>query len=297
MDDSLGWFLDRAGRTVLLSPSEEIHLGNAIQAWQELGDQPFASLTKEQKRVVRSGKRAQQRFVEGNIRLVINVAKRYSDRLNGQIEFQDLINEGVVGLTRAVEKFDPKRGYKFSTYAYWWIRQGITRALSHTASLIRLPMHGTSSIGKLKLWIPIFIEEHGRRPTTQEMADHCGVSKEILPYYLRHSQSVTSLDRTVTEGSYSERTLNIVDLVSDEEFDPYDEIEHDLSHERLDALLSELTLMERIIIDWRYGLTDEKPKTLKAIGEKLGVTKQDIEQIENRTKNKILLIMQREGLR
>ena len=164
MDDCLGWFLECAGRTVLLTADEEIFLGKRVQAWQPLKDRLRHELTKEEKKIVYHGRRAKKRFFEGNIRLVIKVAKKYVPRVR-TLDLSDLINEGSIGLNRAIEKFDPTRGYKFSTYAYWWIRQAVERAIAISERTIRLPMHGNVAILKLKMWFPVFIEPHQTHPT------------------------------------------------------------------------------------------------------------------------------------
>ena len=291
----MGWFLNCAGRTALLTADEEIILGKNVQAWQEIKDQPKHVLTKEQKRIVHKGKKAYKRFFEANVRLIIAISKKYTVRITN-LEMSDLVNEGATGLGRAIEKFDPTRGYKFSTYAYWWIKQAIERAIATSERTIRLPMHGNSAIIKLRKFVPQFIEQHGRRPNLAEMAEYAGVSTNILPFYLRHSHGVGSLDRPVNNYDRDSQLLHLKDLITDTSSDPYDAIALELSNDRFEALMDTLTDRERDILDMRYGLTTGAPSTYKDIGAKYGVTRQDIAQIEQHALNKILLVMQREKM-
>ena len=182
--DGVQDFLNQAGKIPLLTHSEEILLGRSVQAMQALlAENPQGPYAKDESLVLRRGKRAKERMVTANLRLVVSIAKRYL-RVAQHLGFDDLIQEGMFGLIRGVEKFDPERGYRGSTYFYWWIRQSISRAISQQDRIIRLPVNAIDCLNKLRLWMPQFFREHGRMPSPQECADHVEVTLPVMRHYL-----------------------------------------------------------------------------------------------------------------
>ena len=191
MPDPLRDYLNQIGKIPLLTAAEEIELGNSIQRMMPLLDKP--NPTKEEQKVIRIGKRAKKRMVQGNLRLVISVASKYN-KMTSRLSMQDLIQEGNIGLIRAVEMFDPSRGYKFSTYAYWWIRQGIMRATQTQDRMIKLPSGAPDGLRKVKYFMIDYQKEHGVMPTLKQCADLIGVQPETMRNYLQAASDATSLD-------------------------------------------------------------------------------------------------------
>ena len=220
MSDDLSYLLDVCTLSPLLTAEQEIMYGKRIQAGIALTDptseQYVAKPNAQQKRVIQSGLRAEKAMVNANLRLVVSVAKKYVRTCRLQhLTFGDLVQEGVIGLTRGVQKFDASRGYKFSTFGYWWIRQAITRSIIAVQDrTIRLPMGCGDVFGKLGRFVPEFVADHGRQPTTKEQAEHVGCSVDALRYYMAHISGVGSLDAPA-KATAAEGGSKLLDLVAD----------------------------------------------------------------------------------
>ena len=235
----------QAGRIPLLTVDEELLVARDVQRWIEMRDQPDCP-----RKVQRRGERAYNRMFSANLRLVANVAKKYT-YITKNLEFSDLLQEGCIGLARAVEKFDPTRGYKFSTYAYWWIRQGITRAVSQTDRTIRLPVHATEAMARLRKWGPIFSAEFGRNPTLEECAEHLGMKPALLEGYLAHTEHPMSLDRKACD---EEKNSFVVDLIPNGDEDPLDALAARIAREDVEERLQELPTAQRDVMQRRLGM-------------------------------------------
>jgi RNA polymerase primary sigma factor len=280
---SVSWFLDQAGRVPLLTHEEELLLGRAVQEWVAIRD--TADPTPAQKRTIRTGRRAYDRMFNANLRLVVNVSKKYLVAVRS-LELSDLIQEGCFGLSRAIEKFDPARGYKFSTYAYWWIRQGVSRAISQQDRCIRLPINAIECLNKVRNWAPTFLEEHGRAPSFEECAEHCGVTPIVMRRYLMHSTGVGSLDQTARNDEHSSE---LIDLVVGTEASPMDVMELDDGMEKVQTWMSRLTDKESTIITLMYGLDGEGDRVGREVGEALGCSRQAVQQAAKKAMNRMRL--------
>jgi RNA polymerase primary sigma factor len=217
MSDSIKDYLNSIAKYPLLTPQQEIQLGRRVARLKEL-QQLQRPLTKDEQREVRSGERARQRFIHSNLQLVVHIARKYDKRQNKTLEFMDLIQEGNIGLSRAVDLFDPTRGYKFSTYAYWWIRQGITRALISYDAMIRLPIGVHEMLYKVNRTIQDLSHEIGQAPSTNQVAEHLDMDPKDLSMLLRQSYRVTSLDQYVTDSESN----TIADTIADPSYDEED---------------------------------------------------------------------------
>lgn len=252
-EDSVQLYLRAIGRIKLLNAKEEIELARRVK----LGD-----------------KQAKKRLVQANLRLVVSVAKKYQNR---GLPFLDLIQEGNLGLIRAAEKFDPERGYKFSTYATWWIRQGVTRALADKARTIRVPVHMVETINSLRKVTRKLSQEYGRRPTIEELAKALGVSVSKIQTVLAANRSPLSLDTRYGEDEDN----SLAEIVEDESTTPPDQsIETSLMSSDIRQALSALTPRERDVLILRFGLNDGQPKTLEQVGKLVGITRERTRQIE-----------------
>lgn len=273
MRDSFSIFLNEAGRIPLLTHTEEIMLAREVQEWlpirfTDAGDD------KALRRRQRRGERAYNRFFEGNIRMVVSISRKYSN-VARELSIEDLCMEGMIGLARAIELFDPSRGYKFSTYAYNWIRQSVTRAISHYDRSIRLPVNGIERLSKLSVWVPLFIEEHGRRPTLEEMAKHVECTPPTLEAYLQHTQRVISLD--IATGEEKTRPgdgglSSLAELIPDESMSPDEDFAQAELRKEVDQLLDELPPRELSVVRERFGF-DKPPMKLVEIADADGVHK------------------------
>lgn len=277
MSDPVGDYLRAIGRIPLLTAAEEIELGHAVKQMMALLETKRTDFTKKEKLIIRRGKKAKERMINGNLRLVVSCAKKYVG-MASSLELLDLIQEGNIGLNRAVELFDPERGYKFSTYSFWWIRQGIMRATLSNDRLLRLPAAAVEALRKLRSWQPKFEAEHGRLPTIAECADYCGVTEKAIRQYLNHPGDCLSLDRKV-ESDDSRSAL--VDLIADYSYSPEAEEHHQAA--RLREAVDGLTDIQKHVISKYYCLDGgPEPITLEAIGEELGVSRQSVMQHKNR---------------
>ena len=242
----LGPYLSQIGRVPLLTPDEEILLGTAVREWQDWPDGPEEAPP----RVKRRGMKARDRMLNANLRLVVHVAKKFSYRLNGGMELMDLIQEGTVGLVRGVEKFDPARGYKFSTFAYWWIRQGIGRALAEKNGIVRVPVHQFELATKMKKTAQQLSQELGRTPSTTEIAEAMGIREERLHQLANamRARAVVSMDCSAP-GS-NDDTSDMWELIADEQNgDPLADLDRELAWQQMQVAIDELSERERAVIE------------------------------------------------
>ncbi|MFQ6057722.1 MAG: RNA polymerase sigma factor RpoD [Anaerolineae bacterium] len=280
-DDTISLYLREIGNIPLLTAEEEVRLARRL----ERGRTARRRLTRngydpqERERLeweVREGELARKHLIRANSRLVVSIAKKY---VGHGVPFLDLIQEGNLGLIRAVEKFDHRRGYKFSTYATWWIRQAITRALADQARTIRVPVHMSEQINKLTLVSRRLEQELGREPTVQELATEMNMSPRKVERIIEIAQRPLSLEMPVGEELDSE----LGDFIEDEETPlPTDLASRELLREEIEKVLSSLTPREARVLQLRFGLMDGYSHTLEEVGEKFGVTRERIRQIETK---------------
>ncbi|MGC5035200.1 RNA polymerase sigma factor [Streptomyces sp. DT190] len=280
-------YLREIGRIPLLTAAEEVELARRVEAGlfaeEKLGNAPDldSQLALDLDRLVVMGRMAKRRLIEANLRLVVSVAKRYVGR---GLTMLDLVQEGNLGLIRAVEKFDYARGYKFSTYATWWIRQAMSRALADQARTIRVPVHVVELINRVVRVQRRMLQERGYEPTAEEVAAHLDLPPERVGEVLRLAQEPVSLHAPVGE----EDDVALGDLIEDgDAASPVESAAFLLLKEHLEAVLSTLGERERKVVQLRYGLADGRPRTLEEIGRIFGVTRERIRQIESKTLNKL----------
>ncbi|MEV0179165.1 RNA polymerase sigma factor [Streptomyces sp. NPDC050625] len=280
-------YLREIGRIPLLTAAEEVELARRVEAGlfaeEKLGSTPDLDdrLALDLDKLVVMGRMAKRRLIEANLRLVVSVAKRYIGR---GLTMLDLVQEGNLGLIRAVEKFDYARGYKFSTYATWWIRQAMSRALADQARTIRVPVHVVELINRVVRVQRRMLQERGYEPTPDEVAAHLDLAPERVSEVLRLAQEPVSLHAPVGE----EDDVALGDLIEDgDATSPVESAAFLLLREHLEAVLSTLGERERKVVQLRYGLADGRPRTLEEIGRIFGVTRERIRQIESKTLNKL----------
>ncbi|MEU0659723.1 RNA polymerase sigma factor [Streptomyces lavendulocolor] len=280
-------YLREIGRIPLLTAAEEVELARRVEAGlfaeEKLAGTPDldSQLALDLDRLVVMGRMAKRRLIEANLRLVVSVAKRYVGR---GLTMLDLVQEGNLGLIRAVEKFDYARGYKFSTYATWWIRQAMSRALADQARTIRVPVHVVELINRVVRVQRRMLQERGCEPTHDEVAAHLDLPPERVGEVLRLAQEPVSLHAPVGE----EDDVALGDLIEDgDAASPVESAAFLLLREHLEAVLSTLGERERKVVQLRYGLADGRPRTLEEIGRIFGVTRERIRQIESKTLNKL----------
>ncbi|WP_371659792.1 RNA polymerase sigma factor [Streptomyces sp. NBC_00280] len=280
-------YLREIGRIPLLTAVEEVELARRVEAGLfaeeklRLASDLDSQLALDLDRLVVMGRMAKRRLIEANLRLVVSVAKRYVGR---GLTMLDLVQEGNLGLIRAVEKFDYARGYKFSTYATWWIRQAMSRALADQARTIRVPVHVVELINRVVRVQRRMLQERGYEPTPEEVAAHLDLLPERVSEVLRLAQEPVSLHAPVGE----EDDVALGDLIEDgDAASPVESAAFLLLREHLEAVLSTLGERERKVVQLRYGLADGRPRTLEEIGRIFGVTRERIRQIESKTLNKL----------
>ena len=280
-------YLKQIGKVALLNAEQEVELAKRIEAGlfaeEKLnGGEKFApKMKKELDWIAEDGRRAKNHLLEANLRLVVSLAKRYTGR--GML-FLDLIQEGNLGLIRAVEKFDYTKGYKFSTYATWWIRQAITRAMADQARTIRIPVHMVEVINKLARVQRQMLQDLGREPTPEELAKELDMTPEKVVEVQKYGREPISLHTPLGEDGDSE----FGDLIEDSEaVVPADAVSFTLLQEQLHSVLDTLSEREAGVVSMRFGLTDGQPKTLDEIGKVYGVTRERIRQIESKTMSKL----------
>ncbi|MFG2473724.1 sigma-70 family RNA polymerase sigma factor [Streptomyces fagopyri] len=280
-------YLREIGRIPLLTAAEEVELARRVEAGLfaeerlRLASDLDSQLALDLDKLVVMGRMAKRRLIEANLRLVVSVAKRYVGR---GLTMLDLVQEGNLGLIRAVEKFDYARGYKFSTYATWWIRQAMSRALADQARTIRVPVHVVELINRVVRVQRRMLQERGYEPTPEEVAAHLDLPSERVSEVLRLAQEPVSLHAPVGE----EDDVALGDLIEDgDAASPVESAAFLLLREHLEAVLSTLGERERKVVQLRYGLADGRPRTLEEIGRIFGVTRERIRQIESKTLNKL----------
>jgi RNA polymerase primary sigma factor len=286
--DPVRMYLKEIGRVPLLTAEEEVYLAKKIEAGKEaekklklLKDKLSPEERRKLERQKQEGLRAKQKLIESNLRLVVSIAKKYVGR---GLLFLDLIQEGNLGLIRAVEKFDYHKGYKFSTYATWWIRQAITRAIADQARTIRVPVHMVETINKLLRTQRQLLQELGREPTPEEVAEKMGITPEKVREILKIAQEPVSLETPIGEEEDSE----LGDFIEDKSAEaPLEKAASSLLKEDLRKVLEGLSERERKVIEYRFGLSDGNPRTLEEVGKVFGVTRERIRQIESKTLKKL----------
>jgi RNA polymerase primary sigma factor len=284
--EALPLYLQEIGRVPLLSAAQEVALaqaierGNAAAAQLRAGDLDAATRA-ELEAAVRAGEEARRQLIEANLRLVVSVARRY---MNRGIPLPDLIQEGNLGLLRAVEKFDYRRGFKFSTYATWWIRQAVTRAIADHARTIRIPVHMVETINRLVRTLSRLQQEYGREPTAQELAQALDLTPEKVREVLKILPQPISLETPVGD----EQDALLGDFIEDEAaVDLEEAAARALLRDHVASVLASLGRREQRVLELRYGLDDGKYHTLAEIGEELGVTRERIRQIETKALRKL----------
>jgi len=316
--DSMKYYMKTMGNHDLLQKNEEIVLAREIQIlmkWEEIRDELESELLRpptylewaekikagmtvtQIKKQIRRSLRAKAALTESNLRLVISIAKRYQGR---GLNMQDLCQEGTLGLTRACEKFDPEKGFRFSTYATWWIKQGIMRAIADQARTIRLPVHIHDQLGILRKSERDLQNELGRDPTKEELAAKVGIKPDKIEFLKRASVGSISMEQELgsgkTKGSSagtggskggSERTFTIQDTLGDPEQKPGEMAQYRMLQDDVGRLICTLNAREQAVIRMRFGLDDGSPKTLEEIGKKFSVTRERIRQIEARALHKL----------
>ena len=286
-NDPVRMYLKEIGRVSLLTAQEEVDLAKRIEAGliaadeikkqEDLPEQEWRDFRWRE----RDGVMAKRHLVEANLRLVVSIAKRYVGR---GMAFLDLIQEGNLGLIRAVEKFDYTKGYKFSTYATWWIRQAITRAIADQARTIRIPVHMVETINKLARIQRQLLQDLGREPTAEEIAHQMELPPEKVREIQKISQEPVSLETPIGE----EEDSHLGDFIEDSEaIVPLERASFRLLQEQLESVLHTLSGREKEVIEMRFGLKDGQPRTLEEVGKKFGVTRERIRQIESKTLSKL----------
>jgi RNA polymerase primary sigma factor len=268
--DSLRLYLREIGKVPLLTADQEVYLA---------------------KRIERGDMAAKTQMIEANLRLVVSIAKGYLGR---GLSFLDLIQEGSLGLIRAVEKFDYRKGYKFSTYATWWIRQAVTRAIADKARTIRIPVHMVEKLNKVVHIERQLVQRLGREPRPDEIAEELEMTTEEVREILRMSQLPVSLEKPIGE----EEESSLGDFVPDDSAEsPFDTASLSLRREDIECALGALPERERQVIELRFGLSGEQPRTLEEVGREFGVTRERIRQIENNTLKKLESLPEAQGLK
>ncbi len=291
--DMVRTYLREIGRVPLLTRDQEIIFGKQVQhmmklveakealekklqreisleEWASHVNQPSSEVTQ----LVHQGKRAKQKMIEANLRLVVAIAKKYQKR---NMEFLDLIQEGTLGLERGVEKFDPTRGYKFSTYAYWWIRQAITRAIAQQGRTIRLPIHITEKLNKIKKVQRELAQKYGRSPTPAEIAKELELEPAQIREYLNMARQPVSLDVRVGDNQDTE----LQEMLEDDGPSPEYYMTQEFLRQDLNTLLSELTPQQREVLALRFGLEDGNEMSLAKVGERLSLSRERVRQLEH----------------
>ena len=298
-EDSIRVYLQEIGRIRLLRPDEEIELARkiadllqleelAVQFESDKGHYPdtkeWAALVEmpliKFRRRLMLGRRAKEKMVQSNLRLVVSIAKKY---MNRGLSFQDLIQEGSLGLIRAAEKFDHEKGYKFSTYATWWIRQAITRAIADQSRTIRLPVHLYETISRIKKTTKTLSQEFGRKPTEEEIAESMEMTIEKLRFIAKSAQLPISLETPIGK----EEDSRLGDFIEADIENPEQDVAKNLLREDLEGVLATLSPRERDVLRLRYGLDDGRMKTLEEIGQIFDVTRERIRQIEAKALRKL----------
>ncbi len=276
------WYLASIGREPLLTPAEEIELGNQVQAMMRMVESDRSDFSPQERKIIKIGRRSKERMMKANLRLVVSVAKKYQGK---GLELLDLIQEGSLGLERAVEKFDPTRGYKFSTYAFWWIRQSMTRAIACQSRTIRLPVHLSERLATVRKVSLELAHKLGAMPSRQEIAEAIGMPVHELDALLRQALTTSSLDAPINAD---EGRSFLGDLIADNSSEePLDKVERGMHQEQLGRWLDHLTDQEREVLGLRFGLDGRERHTLAEIGRQLDVSRERVRQVELKALRKL----------
>ena len=276
LDDPVRMYLREIGRVPLLTAEEEVALAKRMERGKLERQKPCPNF-----RLIEDGEEAQHRLTEANLRLVVSVAKKYIGR---GMSLLDLIQEGNIGLIRAVEKFDHKKGFKFSTYATWWIRQAITRAIADQARTIRIPVHMVETINRLIRISRRLLQDLGREPTSEEIAAEMQITPEKVREIIKVSQEPVSLETPIGE----EEDSHLGDFIEDQAaLAPAEAASHQLLKEQVESVLGGLSERERKVLQLRFGLDDGRSRTLEEVGREFKVTRERIRQIEAKALRKL----------
>lgn len=290
--DAVRSYLKSIGRVPLLTREEEVLLGKQVKDMMalqtsreklqrelgyELSDEDLAQhhnlAVDELKTIMRVGNRAKNKMVQANLRLVVSIAKRYTGR---DLDLLDLIQEGSIGLNRGVEKFDPAKGYRFSTYAYWWIRQAMTRAIAEKSRVVRLPIHVTETLNKIKKAQRELTQNLGRTPSIEEIADYLDIKPNHIRDCLQHSRKPLSLEVRVGDNNDTE----LADLLEVDSESPEQTVTQNLLKADLDKLMGILTPQQREVLSLRFGLGDGHALSLAMVGQRLNISRERVRQIQ-----------------
>ncbi|MBD2156191.1 RpoD/SigA family RNA polymerase sigma factor [Leptolyngbya sp. FACHB-16] len=297
--DIVRTYLKEIGRIPLLSKEQEVYLGKQVQRLMQLEElreslakrsqqlpnleewAESANLTVEElQSALALGRAAKHKMVTANLRLVVSIAKKYD---KASMDLMDLIQEGAMGLVRGVEKFDPRKGYRFSTYAYWWIRQAITRAIAEKSRTIRLPIHITEKLTKIRAVQRDLMQQMGRPATNAEIAHILDIPEPDVRRYLSHSRAPVSLEMRVG----NEQDTELIDVLEDESSSPEDYTTQQILRQELRELMSHLTPQQQEVLCLRYGFEDGKELTLAKIGARMNISRERVRQIERDALNKL----------
>ncbi|MCW5317999.1 RNA polymerase sigma factor, RpoD/SigA family [Nostoc sp. KVJ3] len=287
-------YLKEIGRYPLLTPEQEITNARLVQQMMAIEEQrsslalqlnrepttrelatSLGQSEAEVESILHQGERAKQKMVTANLRLVVAIAKKYQNR---NLEFLDLIQEGTLGLYRGVEKFDPNKGYKLSTYAYWWVTQSITRAIAEQSRTIRLPIHINEKLNKIKKIQRELSQSLGRKPTVVEIAEELKVKPEQVREYIQADRKLVSLEMRVG----NEKETELSELLADEKISPLEELNSSLMRQNIKELLASLAPIQREVLTLRFGLENDHQLSLTQIGERLNLSRERIRQLEHK---------------
>lgn len=285
-NEAVRYYLNNAGKIPLLTAAEEIELGRKVRLMMQLLEEcPDGPYDMPQKRTLHAGQKARERMILANLRLVMALARKYLPRCR-HLALEDLLQEGVIGLMRGVEKFDPEKGYKFSTYGYWWIRQGIARAVAALDRTVKLPNNAVECLLKARYFGIRFAAEHHRPPTVEEIAEECKVSPQILRHYLQHVRDTASLDAVCLDGDGS----TIMELIADKTDEtPWEYVENEDANDKRQQLAraakAALPIKQMEVLQLRFGLMDEEgtdffPRSQSETARMLGISTSGVQERE-----------------